>query len=45
LTGGFKVSFGVAHQLADAALASVFGHDMRIPASFTLENHLSVAAR
>jgi glycine oxidase len=45
LTGGFKVSFGVAHQLADAALASMLGREMRIPPSFTLANHLSVAAR
>jgi len=45
LTGGFKVSFGVAHRLADAALDASFGPEMRIPASFTLENHLEVASR
>lgn len=45
LTGGFKVSFGVAHQLADAALAGVLGKEMRLPPSFILENHFSVAAR
>lgn len=45
LTGGFKVSFGLAHRLADAALAAVTGSEMRIPGSFTLENHLEVASR
>lgn len=45
LTGGFKVSFGVAHQLADAALAGILGREMRIPPSFTLESHLSLTAR
>ncbi|MGK6312576.1 NAD(P)/FAD-dependent oxidoreductase [Neorhizobium sp. DT-125] len=45
LTGGFKVSFGLAHRLADAALAAVKSDEMRLPASFTLENHLSVASR
>jgi glycine oxidase len=45
LTGGFKVSFGVAHQLADAALAAVFGEDMQLPASFALESHLALIAR
>lgn len=45
LTGGFKVSFGLAHHLADAALAAVEGRNMRLPASFTLENHLAAASR
>ena len=45
LTGGFKVSFGVAHLLAEAALDAVSGRIMPVPASFLLENHLSVAAR
>lgn len=45
LTGGFKVSFGLAHRLAEAALDAVNAREMRIPASFTLENHLSVASR
>ncbi len=35
LTGGFKVSFGIAHRLADAALQSVLGFaDVDIPPSF-----------
>jgi len=45
LTGGFKVSFGLAHRLADAALEAATGLEMRIPASFTLENHLRIASR
>lgn len=45
LTGGFKVSFGVAHLLAEAALDAVSGRIMPVPASFLLENHLSVASR
>jgi glycine oxidase len=45
LTGGFKVSFGIAHRLADAALNAVNGREMRLPASFTLANHLAVASR
>ncbi len=45
LTGGFKVSFGIAHKLADAALNVVNGREMRLPMSFTLANHLAVASR
>ncbi|MBP2558084.1 glycine oxidase [Neorhizobium galegae] len=45
LTGGFKVSFGIAHRLADAALNAVNGREPRLPASFTLANHLVVASR
>ncbi|WP_105427361.1 NAD(P)/FAD-dependent oxidoreductase [Neorhizobium tomejilense] len=45
LTGGFKVSFGIAHRLADAALNALNGREMRLPASFTLANHLAVASR
>ncbi|NTF08184.1 FAD-binding oxidoreductase [Agrobacterium rubi] len=42
LTGGFKVSFGVAHRLADAALNGVLGKSMDVPTSFTLEDHIRV---
>ncbi|NTE87051.1 NAD(P)/FAD-dependent oxidoreductase [Agrobacterium rubi] len=42
LTGGFKVSFGVAHRLADAALNAVLGKSMDVPTSFTLEDHIRV---
>lgn len=41
LTGGFKVSFGIAHRLADAALQSVLGlADVDIPPSFRVRHHL-----
>ncbi|WP_281288923.1 NAD(P)/FAD-dependent oxidoreductase [Rhizobium straminoryzae] len=43
LTGGFKVSFGLAHRLADAALAGVSGQPADIPSSFALSHHLQVA--
>lgn len=45
LTGGFKVSFGMAHRLAEAAIAAVCGGPLGLPASFSLENHLAVASR
>ncbi|WP_117193515.1 NAD(P)/FAD-dependent oxidoreductase [Rhizobium terrae] len=45
LTGGFKVSFGLAHRLADAALRAVKSEKMRLPPSFTLESHLLAASR
>jgi glycine oxidase len=45
LTGGFKVSFGLAHVLARAAIASILGRDAGLPASFSTAHHLSVAAR
>lgn len=45
LAGGFKVSFGLAHRLADAALAGFGGKSFDLPPSFTLAHHLSVAAK
>lgn len=45
LTGGFKVSFGLAHRLAAAALASLAGEKIDLPASFALESHIAVARR
>lgn len=45
LTGGFKVSFGLAHRLADAALAVVAGKAPDLPTSFTLEDHIRVFNR
>lgn len=45
LTGGFKVSFGMAHRLAEAAVSAVSGGPVALPASFLLESHLSVASR
>ncbi len=41
-TGGFKVSFGLAHRLADAALDAVLGKPMQVPTSFTFEDHIRV---
>ncbi|WP_454686313.1 NAD(P)/FAD-dependent oxidoreductase [Agrobacterium leguminum] len=43
LTGGFKVSFGLAHFLADAALQTVCGHTPVIPSGFDLQQHVSIA--
>ncbi|MGG7518820.1 NAD(P)/FAD-dependent oxidoreductase [Allorhizobium undicola] len=44
LGGGFKVSFGIAHKLAEAACAALKGEDMRVPESFHLARHLEMAA-
>lgn len=43
LTGGFKVSFGIAHLLADAALDAIEGQALPLPQSFSLVHHVSVA--
>jgi glycine/D-amino acid oxidase-like deaminating enzyme len=45
LTGGFKVSFGLAHRLADAALNAVQGRALDVPTSFTTEDHIHVFNR
>ena len=45
LTGGFKVSFGIAHRLADAALDSIAGKALSLPHGFSLAHHVSVAVR
>lgn len=45
LTGGFKVSFGIAHRLAEAAIAAIDGEMPALPASFHLASHLKIAAR
>ncbi len=44
LTGGFKVSFGLAHRLAEAAVREAAGAPGRfnLPQSFTLASHISV---
>ena len=42
LTGGFKVSFGLAHRLADAALDALQGKPMDVPGSFSFEDHIRV---
>lgn len=43
LAGGFKVSFGIAHKLADAALTFIDGGKPDVPEEFLLSHHLSVA--
>jgi glycine oxidase len=44
LTGGFKVSFGLAHRLAEAAVREAVGTPgcFNLPPSFTLASHISV---
>lgn len=44
LSGGFKVSFGLAHFLADAALQTVCGRTPVIPSGFRLQEHVSIAS-
>ncbi|MCW8283605.1 MULTISPECIES: NAD(P)/FAD-dependent oxidoreductase [Agrobacterium] len=43
LTGGFKVSFGLAHSLADTALQAVCGKAPDVPRSFELQEHVNIA--
>ncbi|WP_370691519.1 NAD(P)/FAD-dependent oxidoreductase [Affinirhizobium pseudoryzae] len=43
LTGGFKVSFGIAHRLADAVLSPLGGPGAVVPDGFHLSHHLQVA--
>ncbi len=47
LTGGFKVSFGLAHRLAEAVVQMAAGNGIRfaVPESFHLINHIHVASR
>lgn len=45
LAGGFKVSFGIAHRLADAVLDSIAGGALQLPHGFAFAHHVSVAAR
>lgn len=41
VTGGFKITFGIAHEMARSALEfALGGSDAAIPESFLLENHL-----
>ncbi|AVA22417.1 MULTISPECIES: FAD-binding oxidoreductase [unclassified Rhizobium] len=46
LTGGFKVSFGLAHRLAEAAVreALEISCSFKLPEGFTLSNHITVAS-
>ena len=47
LTGGFKVSFGLAHRLAEAAIciASDANTEFLLPESFAISNHIAVSSR
>ena len=46
LTGGFKISFGVAHALADAVVAQLTnGSPSGLPSSFDPATHLEAARR
>jgi len=47
LTGGFKVSFGLAHRLAEAVIGDIAGQSagFDLPESFSLSNHITAASR
>lgn len=45
MTGGFKVSFGLAHMLARAVLNEIKGGTLGVPPSFTVAAHFEEAGR
>ncbi|WP_313528009.1 FAD-binding oxidoreductase [Shinella sp.] len=45
MTGGFKVSFGLAHALARAVLNEIEGGTLDVPPSFTVPAHFEEAGR
>jgi glycine oxidase len=49
LTGGFKITFGLAHRLAEIAIGDVSGNPSplaaKMPDGFTLASHIQVASR
>lgn len=45
MTGGFKVSFGLAHELARAVLDEIKGGTLGVPPSFTVAAHFEEAGR
>lgn len=45
MTGGFKVSFGLAHALARAVLDEMEGGTLGVPPSFTVSAHFEEAGR
>lgn len=45
LTGGFKISFGVAHELARAVVTQINGGSLGLPPSFKVAAHLEAALR
>jgi len=42
-TGGFKISFGIAHKIADAVVSTILGTPPVLPATFTVDHHLAKA--
>ena len=40
-SGGFKITLGIAHRMADAALAIATGEPCRLPGSFAVEQHVA----
>ncbi|MDP2119825.1 MAG: FAD-dependent oxidoreductase [Hoeflea sp.] len=45
MTGGFKISFGIAHRMADCLVAGLTGTEgPEIPLSFSVEHHVARAA-
>jgi glycine oxidase len=43
LTGGFKISFGIAHRLASAVISEICGEtDKSLPASFRCRAHFDL---
>jgi glycine oxidase len=45
MTGGFKISFGIAHKLAREVLNEIKGGSLGVPPSFTVQSHLQEAGR
>lgn len=46
MTGGFKISFGIAHRMADCLVAGLTGtKGPDVPESFAVESHASKAAK
>ncbi len=45
MAGGFKVSFGLAHELARTVLDEIEGGTLCVPPSFTVSAHVEEAAR
>ncbi|MFD1328906.1 NAD(P)/FAD-dependent oxidoreductase [Mycoplana ramosa] len=43
MTGGFKISFGIAHELARLVVGEIGGSQVELPPSFKVEAHLNSA--
>jgi glycine oxidase len=44
-TGGFKITLGIAHAMAEVALERLLGRSVELPESFSIDYHLAKAAR